>query len=172
MSGPAMPLARRHFRLGWAGLLVFMIGGVLLEALHALKIGAYVDAGNETRRLMWTLAHAHGTLFSVVQLTLGAYLALFAPVETVLLRRASGLVVFGWIVMPLGFFAAGVKIYDGDPGIGVFLAPLGALAWIAAMGMLFAHSGQVPPAAEAPEKSASESDGHRRKQRKRGRRSR
>ena len=55
-------LAVRHLRFGWASLFVFATLGVGLELLHGFKVGLYLDVGNETRRLLWTLAHAHGVL--------------------------------------------------------------------------------------------------------------
>ena len=58
--------ADRNLRFGWWSLLVFLCVGAVLEALHGFKIGWYVDVGNETRRLMFTLAHAHGTLLALV----------------------------------------------------------------------------------------------------------
>ena len=69
-----MDYARRHIRFGWWSLLVFASAGLVLESLHGFKVRAYLDTSNETRRLMWTLAHAHGTLLVPV----GAVLLLFA----------------------------------------------------------------------------------------------
>ena len=42
--------------------------GLLLESLQGFKVAAYLDVSNETRRLMWRLAHAHGTLLAVVNI--------------------------------------------------------------------------------------------------------
>ena len=42
--------------------------GITVETLHGFKAGLYLDVSNQTRRLMWTLAHAHGTLLSVLNL--------------------------------------------------------------------------------------------------------
>ena len=53
-------LFRRHLRVGWWALLVFLSMGIALETLHGFKIGFYLDASNHTRLLLWTLAHAHG----------------------------------------------------------------------------------------------------------------
>jgi hypothetical protein len=61
-------LADRNLRFGWWSLLVFLSLGAVLEALHGFKIGWYVDVGNETRRLMFTLAQAHGTLLALVNI--------------------------------------------------------------------------------------------------------
>ena len=60
------PLVERHLRLGWWGLLLFLSMGGALELLHALKVGFYLDVSNETRRMLWTLSHAHGTLLAML----------------------------------------------------------------------------------------------------------
>ena len=67
-DSPTAVLARRHLRLGWWSLLVFLVLGGVLETLHGLKVGWYLDVDNETRRLMWTLAHAHGSLLGLLHL--------------------------------------------------------------------------------------------------------
>src|SRR5207253_75315 len=64
-------LSGRHLRLGWWSLLIFLTMGMALEFLHAFKLGAYLNVSNETRRLMWTLAHAHGALLGIVQIAFG-----------------------------------------------------------------------------------------------------
>ena len=58
--------ARRHVRFGWGSLLFFLTLGFVLELLHGFKAGMYLDVSNETLRLMWTLAHAHGALLGLV----------------------------------------------------------------------------------------------------------
>jgi len=69
--GPARPaalLAARHARVGWWSLLIFLTLGVVLESLHGFKVDWYLSASSHARRLMFTLAHAHGTLLAVVSL--------------------------------------------------------------------------------------------------------
>ena len=68
---PGMQLADRNLRFGWWSLLVFLSLGAVLETMHGFKIGWYVDVGNETRRLMFTLAHAHGTLLALINIAAG-----------------------------------------------------------------------------------------------------
>ena len=68
---PRLDYARRHLRLGWWSLFVFATLGLGLESLHGFKVRAYLDVSNETRRLMWTLAHAHGALLGVVNVLFG-----------------------------------------------------------------------------------------------------
>ena len=46
--------------------------GALLELLHALKLPWYLGVASDSRRLMWTLAHAHGVALGLVNLALAA----------------------------------------------------------------------------------------------------
>src|SRR5438445_13039440 len=63
--------ADRNLRFGWWSLLIFLLFGGALETLHGFKIGWYLDVGNEVRRLMFTLAHAHGTVLALVNIAAG-----------------------------------------------------------------------------------------------------
>ncbi|MFQ5492069.1 MAG: hypothetical protein ACE5GE_15235, partial [Phycisphaerae bacterium] len=64
----AASLARRHLCFGWWSLLLFVAMGLVLESLHGFKVRFYLDVDNQTRRLMWTLCHAHGTLLAVIHI--------------------------------------------------------------------------------------------------------
>ena len=55
-------------RFGWWSLLLFLTLGIVLEAMHGFKVGWHLDVGNEARRLLWTLAHAHGTLLALIHI--------------------------------------------------------------------------------------------------------
>ena len=122
-----LDLVRRHLRFGWIALLVFATFGAVLEALHAFKSPAYLGVGNEMRRLMWTLAHAHGIGLSILQLVFAATLKLGFDASTPRLARASSWLRWSTVFLPGGFFLGGVAPYEGDPGVGVWLAPIGAL---------------------------------------------
>ena len=124
-------LSMQHLRFGWSGLLVFAALGVALEALHAWKVGAYLGVDNETRRLMWTLAHAHGVGLSLLQIAYAASLRLMAAAPTQLTSR---LFHAATVLVPLGFFLGGVNTYEADPGFGILLVPVGALALLIALG--------------------------------------
>jgi hypothetical protein len=134
-SAPA-PAARvrLHLRFGWIGLLVFVLLGIALEGLHAWKSPAYLGVGNETRRLMWTLAHAHGVGLSLVHLAFAATLGLVPGAAVPKLELASRALSWAAVLIPLGFFLGGTVTYEADPGVGVFLVPLGALALVLALG--------------------------------------
>ncbi|MCA9510518.1 MAG: hypothetical protein KC560_07430, partial [Myxococcales bacterium] len=127
-------LERRHLRAGWTLVLVFGVAGLALEALHGFKAGFYLDVSNETRRLMWSLAHAHGTLIGLLNLAFAAGLGRLAlPVAQ--LRAASACFVAAGVAMPAGFALGGVVVYGGDPGPAVALAPLGALLLLVAVAL-------------------------------------
>jgi hypothetical protein len=121
---PVAQRADRNLRFGWWALLVFLSLGGVLETMHGFKIGWYVDVGNETRRLMFTLAHAHGTLLAIVNIAA----ALTArKMDGFTLRPSVSLaLIWATILLPAGFFLGGIVIYDGDPGLGVWLVPIGA----------------------------------------------
>ena len=117
--------ANRNLRFGWWSLLVFLSLGGALETLHGFKIGWYVDVGNETRRLMFTLAHAHGTLLALINIAAGLTARKMDRFE--LRPSVSFALIWAAILLPAGFFLGGIVIYDGDPGLGVWLVPIGAV---------------------------------------------
>ncbi len=127
-------LAARHLRIGWWSLLLFLFLGVVLETLHGFKVGFYLDVSNETRRLMWTLAHAHGALLSLVHIAFAVSLK-YAPESWNDDGRtlASRLHTAALVLLPLGFFAGGLVIHGGDPGLGILLVPPGGIALFAAV---------------------------------------
>jgi hypothetical protein len=115
----------RNLRFGWWSLLVFLSLGGVLETLHGFKVGWYVDVGNEMRRLMFTLAHAHGTALALVNIVAGLTAR---SVENFPLRRpASFCLIWAGLLFPLGFFLGGLVTYGGDPGLGIWLVPIAAL---------------------------------------------
>jgi hypothetical protein len=126
-EGDLQVLARRHLRLGWWGLLIFLSLGIVLEALHTFKVGYYLNHSNETRRLLWRLAHAHGTLLALVQIGFGCTLLSLKSGRPNLQRFAAPCLLAANIGVPLGFFLGGTFIYDADPGLGIILVPFGAL---------------------------------------------
>lgn len=135
---------RRHLRFGFWALALFVTLGATLEALHGFKAGFYLDVSNETRRLMWTLAHAHGALLSLINVVAGV--ALRAVPELAADNRRAGLasmmLMAATILLPAGFFAGGVTFYSGDPGIGIALVPPGAACLLIAVVQLARASGR------------------------------
>jgi hypothetical protein len=117
----------RHVRFGWTSLLVFLTLGIVLEVLHGFKLAWYLDVDNSTRRLMWTLAHAHGTLLALVNIAFGVTLRLVDTEDVRPRAIASPCLIGASLLLPGGFFLGGLFTYGGDPGLGIFLLPLGAL---------------------------------------------
>lgn len=127
-KAPVHPLVATHFRFCWWSLLCFLTLGIVLEGLHGFKVGWYVDLAHETRRLMWTLAHAHGTLLALVHAAFAGTLYAVPAVVTKDTPLVSRLLMAASVLLPGGFFLAGAFIYGGDPGLGILLVPVGALA--------------------------------------------
>ncbi len=119
--------SRLHLRVGWWALLLFLTLGLILETLHGFKVGFYLDVSNSTRRLMWTLAHAHGTLLSILNLVFAMSIRLTPDWKASSRTLASRCLLGALVLLPLGFLLGGVFIFGGDPGIGVILVPPGAL---------------------------------------------
>ncbi len=122
----------RNLRFGWWSLLVFLSLGGALETLHGFKIGWYVDAGNDMRRLMFTLAHAHGTALGLVNVIAGLTAR---NVERFDLRSSvSFSLIWAGLLFPIGFFLGGIVTYSGDPGLGIWLVPVAAVLLFYAVG--------------------------------------
>jgi hypothetical protein len=119
--------SRRHLRFGWWALLCFLTLGIVLEVFHAMKLGWYLDVESETRRLLWTLAHAHGTLIALINIGFGATLALLPLPSPRSLTIASRCLLGANLLLPAGFFLGGGFSVGGDPGLGIVLLPVGAI---------------------------------------------
>lgn len=131
-ASDASSLVARHLRTGWLALVVFLVLGIALEAFHGLKIDWYLAVANDTRRFLFTLAHAHGTLLGLVHLGYAFTLreldledAPGSKIDSKLLNAAT-------VLLPGGFLLGGIKVYGGDPGVGILLVPIGALALLVA----------------------------------------
>jgi hypothetical protein len=135
--------ARRHVRFGWWSLLVFAIGGLILESLHGFKVAAYLDVSNDTRRLMWTLAHAHGTLLSVLHVVFGLSVRAFPEMAARSRPLVSRALIGASVLLPGGFLVGGVGFYGGDPGVGILVVPIGAAALIIAVFLLARMAGSI-----------------------------
>lgn len=122
---PELDGARRHLRFGWWCVAVFATLGIVLDSLHGFKVGWYLDVANETRRMLFTLAHAHGVLLGLLNVVFGLMLRSGAA-RGVALRVASPALIGANVLLPGGFVLGGLVIYGGDPGLGVLLVPIGA----------------------------------------------
>jgi len=114
-----------NLRAGFLALCVFTALGLALEALHGLKLGFYLDVDNETRRLLWRLAHAHGALLGLVNVCYALSARAWPRLEDALAGRA---LLSALLLMPLGFLLGGAFAHAGDPGTSVGLAVAGGVA--------------------------------------------
>lgn len=133
ITKPTPDYSRRHLRFGWWSLLIFLMLGILLETMHGLKIRMYLDVSNETRRLMWTLAHAHGGLLGLIHLILGLCLRIVPEIGSRHLRMISTSLIMASVFLPGGFFLGGIVVYGGDPGLGILAVPIGAALLVVAI---------------------------------------
>ncbi len=110
---------------GWLSVAAWMTFGLLLEGLLGYKTPAYLL--DDTRRELFRLAHAHGTLLGLILLAaaLSGQLFKLAP------PRAAWISLrLGAALMPVGFLLAGIWHYESDPGLGIWLVPPAALLLI------------------------------------------
>lgn len=133
----------RHLRFGWWSLFVFLLLGLTLETMHGFKIGFYLDVSNTTRRLMWTLAHAHGALLALIHIIAALVLQAFPQIATAQRSVVSGTLIGASVLLPGGFFLSGVSFYSGDPGFGIALVPVGAMCLAVAVFQLARASAGV-----------------------------
>src|SRR4029453_14876632 len=128
-NGPAVNgLPNAVLFQGWLSIAVWMSVGLLLEGLLGYKIPLYLQ--DETRRELFRLAPAHGTLLGLV--LVAAFLTsrrLTNPIP----RLAGFALQLGAVIMPLGFLLAGVWHTETDPGLAIWLVPPGALLVIFAV---------------------------------------
>jgi len=143
---------RRHLRFGWWSLLGFLLLGFVLEIFHALKIGWYLNVAYETRRMMFILAHTHGTLLALVNIAYAATLHMVPEIAERAGRTVSHSLIAATLLLPGGFFLGGIVLHGGDPGLGVLLVPIGALLLIYAV--FFIARGQSGDAALVTDESA------------------
>jgi hypothetical protein len=125
-GGDLPSLTSRHLRFGWWSLFVFFTLGLILEGLHGVKASLYLDVSNHTRRLMWTLGHAHGALLGLVQIAFAVTIHHVPLWDARQRALASVCLICAGILIPAGFFLGGAIIHAGDPGLGIVLVPLGA----------------------------------------------
>ena len=134
--------AHRHLRFGWWSLFIFLCLGLTLELFHGFKVSPYLAVSNATRRLMWTLAHAHGALLGLIHIATAVVFRVWPDFAISHRATISGCLVGASVMLPGGFFLGGLSFYSGDPGIGIVLAPVGGLCLLLAVFRL--ASGQFP----------------------------
>jgi len=138
-STTSLRYTKRHLRFGWWSILLFLTLGFILELFHGFKVGMYLDVSNSTRRLMWTLAHAHGTLLGMVHVIFGLSLQVLPELDSHRLPLISFSLIGASVLLPGGFLLGGIAFYSGDPGLGIAVVPVGATLLLLAV-LLIARS--------------------------------
>jgi hypothetical protein len=141
-----------HLRFGWWSLFVFAALGLVLETLQGFKAPLYVDVSHDTRRLMWTLAHAHGVGLALVHVLFALSLAAL-PAEPARDRLVSRALIAASVLLPGGFFLGGAFYYSGDPGAGILLVPVGAVLLLTALFFLANSTKQMDHGGESSGKT-------------------
>jgi ethanolamine transporter EutH len=149
---PASSYTQLHLRFGWWSLFLFGAFGLLLETFHGFKLAAYLDLANDTRRLMWTLAHAHGVGLALVHLLFAITVQLGLAGSTNH-RFISRCLIAASVLLPGGFFAGGVVYYGGDPGLGILVVPLGAVFLLTAVLLLARATNQMDRNGRTPDRT-------------------
>ena len=122
----APPRVATLVRQGWISLFLWIAFGLLIEAFIGFRIPALLD--DPVRRELFRLAHAHGTLLSVV-LIVGA---MCARLDLIRLDRMSSLGLrTAAVLLPFGFLLGGLWHFKDEPGSGIVLVPIGALLFLA-----------------------------------------
>lgn len=123
---------KTHRRFGWSALFVALLFGTVLEGLLGFKSPELTL--DPIRREFWSLAHFHAASLALLNLVYVAWANDEALSETQQ-RSASRALLAGSALLPLGFFLGGTIHPEGDPGVGIFLVPIGALAILYAVAM-------------------------------------
>lgn len=121
-------LSRRHHRTGWVALGLFVSVGLVLDALLAFEVNGY-RGGAEGRRFI-ALGHAHGALLALVNL---AFVQTLERVtEFAEATVASRCLLVATVFLPAGFILGGLFPFEGDPGVAIWLVPVGGIALLVA----------------------------------------
>jgi len=138
MNRPSAEVLRAR-RFGWTSLLCWTCAGLLLEAAHGWKVSAVLD--DELTRTLLRLGHAHGVGLSLLAIVHGE---LAIPWLGERARAIATSIWIGAVLVPLGFGLGAVGHPEGDPGFGVLLVPVGALALMVGLGQT-AYAAWVAP---------------------------
>lgn len=131
MNDPICPPL--NLRAGLWALALFASVGLALETFHGLKLGLYLNVENETRRLLFRLAHAHGALLGLLNVGYALSARAWPSLDDALSARA---LLAALCLMPLGFLLGGAFARAGDPGASVGLAMAGGVALVFALSRL------------------------------------
>ena len=109
-------------RQGWISLAAWIVFGLLIEGLIGFRSPVLLD--DSTRRDMFRLAHAHGTLLNLVLIAA----AICARLDLIRFGRVTSLGLRAAVVLlPGGFLLGGIWHFKDDPGVAILLVPVGAV---------------------------------------------
>ena len=109
-------------RQGWISLAAWIVFGLLIEALIGFRSPVLLD--DSTRRDMFRLAHAHGTLLNLVLIAA----AICARLDLIRFGRVTSLGLRAAVVLlPGGFLLGVIGHFKDDPGVAIVLVPVGAV---------------------------------------------
>jgi hypothetical protein len=109
-------------RQGWISLAAWIVFGLLIEGLIGFRSPVLLD--DSTRRDMFRLAHAHGTLLNLVLIAA----AICARLDLVRFGRVTSLGLRAAVVLlPAGFLLGGIWHFKDDPGVAILAVPVGAV---------------------------------------------
>jgi hypothetical protein len=107
---------------GWISLAAWIVFGLLIEGLIGFRSPVLLD--DSIRRDMFRLAHAHGTLLNLVLIAA----AICARLDLIHFGRVTSLGLRAAVVLlPGGFLLGGIWHFKDDPGVAIFLVPVGAV---------------------------------------------
>lgn len=132
---------------GWVSLFIWALGGACLEWAHAFKLAAYLD--DEVVRLMLRLAHAHGVGLSLVVLAFATSFDGLFDLNENHGANVGRTLRLGACMLPAGFLLGALCHSESDPGLGIGLAPVGALCVIMALAQTAWASVQIHRRAKA-----------------------
>jgi len=114
-----------HLRFAWISLTCFCLLGIFLETLHGFKIAWYLSPDMASRRGCWMAAHATGTVLSLLHILFAATVIQLRHWQPKSRLVASYALCSASLLIPGGFFLAGLFLRDEKPGMGIGLV-LGA----------------------------------------------
>lgn len=116
-------------RVGWTSLLGWACVGLALETANGFKLASYLD--DPLTRELCTLGHAHGVGLAIVAIVIAELgLPIVAEAQRAWIARATS---FAAIAIPVAFLLSAIGHPEGDPGIAIWIVPVGALVLIAAL---------------------------------------
>ena len=116
-----------HTRFAVTLLFIALAFGIVLEMLHGFKAVAYLM--DPVRKEFWSLAHFHAVGLALVNLVYISWAERSSLGSESLWgssRSASMSLMAGSVLLPFGFLLGGIGHYGSDPGLGIFLTPVGA----------------------------------------------